>query len=170
MGHMPKSEQGVTNDRYVIIPRTLIFLTRGDEVLLLQGAPHKRLWANQYNGIGGHVERGEDALSAARRELMEETGLAVDELRLVGIVLINAEAWRGIGLFVFRGEHCGGDLLESPEGSLEWVPQTQVSKLNLVEDLRTILPRILGMGRTDPPFSALYEYDENDRMHIRFGV
>ena len=59
---MPKSDQGVRNDRYKIIPRTLIFVTRGEQVLLLKGAVHKRLWANQYNGIGGHVEQGEDAL------------------------------------------------------------------------------------------------------------
>ena len=52
---MPKSDQGVRNDRYKIIPRTLIFVTRGEQVLLLKGAEHKRLWANQYNGIGGHV-------------------------------------------------------------------------------------------------------------------
>jgi len=56
---MPKSEQGVTFDRYAIIPRTLIFITRegpsGLEVLLIKGAPTKRLWANRYNGVGGHV-------------------------------------------------------------------------------------------------------------------
>ncbi|MDP3183744.1 MAG: NUDIX domain-containing protein, partial [Anaerolineales bacterium] len=66
---MPASEQGVSRDRYMLIPRTLIFLRRGDSVLLIKGAPHKRLWANKYNGVGGHLERGEDVLSAARREL-----------------------------------------------------------------------------------------------------
>ena len=66
---MPSSDQGVTHDRYTLIPRTLIFLTRGERVLLLKGAPHKRLWANRYNGVGGHIERGEDVLTSARREL-----------------------------------------------------------------------------------------------------
>jgi len=65
---MPQSNQGVTNDRYTVIPRTAIFLRRGDLVLLLKGAPTKRLWANKYNGLGGHLERGEDVLSAAKRE------------------------------------------------------------------------------------------------------
>jgi 8-oxo-dGTP diphosphatase len=166
---MPKSEQGVTSDRYAIIPRTLIFLTRGEEILLLRGAPHKRLWANKYNGIGGHIERGEDALSSARRELAEEAGLAGMGLRLVGTVLIDAGAGRGIGLFVFRGEYAGGDLRASEEGSLEWVPARRLGELALVEDLRVLLPRILAMSEADAPFSALYYYDEQDQMQIKFG-
>ena len=166
---MPKSEQGVTADRYTIIPRTLIFVTRGDEVLLIKGAPTKRLWANRYNGIGGHIERGEDALSAARRELNEETGLKSANLRLVGTVLIDASDQRGIGLFVFRGEYTGGKLVESAEGQLEWIPSAQLDQYPLVEDLRILLPRVLRMHPGDPPFSALYDYDDQEQMRVSFA-
>ncbi len=172
---MKKSEQGVTEDRYAIIPRTLIFVFRkygsapGEAVLLIKGAPAKRLWANRYNGIGGHIERGEDALSAARRELNEETGLKSVSLRLVGTVLIDVSDQRGIGLFVFRGEYGGGELIESPEGELEWVPVDRIGEYPLVEDLKTLLPRILRTQPGDPPFSALYDYDAQEQMRIRFG-
>jgi len=50
---MPKQDQGVTPNRYAIIPRTLIFLTSGSDILLLKGAPTKHLWANRYNGMAG---------------------------------------------------------------------------------------------------------------------
>jgi 8-oxo-dGTP diphosphatase len=43
---MPKSDQGVQTKRYQIIPRVLIFIFDGDRVLLIKGAPNKRLWAN----------------------------------------------------------------------------------------------------------------------------
>jgi len=76
---MPVTDQGLNQDRYMLIPRTLIFLTRGDKILLIKGAANKRLWANLYNGIGGHIEPGEDILSAARRELKEETNLTSDK-------------------------------------------------------------------------------------------
>ena len=66
---MSQSDQGVAHNRYTVILRTAIFLRRGDSYLLLKGAPTKRLWANKYNGLGGHVENGEDVLSAAKWEL-----------------------------------------------------------------------------------------------------
>jgi len=165
---MPKAEQGISAKRYQIIPRTLIFVTRGDEVLLICGAPTKRLWAGKYNGIGGHLERGEDALSAARRELAEETGLQVSDLRLVGTVLVDVEEMTGIGLYVFCGEYSGGELVESAEGRLEWIPIQALPGLPLVEDLVTILPRALA-ARQGPPFSARSFYDEQERLTVAFG-
>ena len=65
---MPQTEQGITKDRNLIIPRTLIFIRSEDSFLFIKGAADKRLWANKYNGIGGHLERGEDIQSAAERE------------------------------------------------------------------------------------------------------
>jgi len=166
---MPKSDQGVLNDRYKVIPRTLIFITRRDQVLLLKGAAHKRLWANQYNGIGGHIERGEDALSAARRELAEESGLQVPDLALYGTVLVDAGESTGIGIYVYRGNYEGGELISSDEGQLEWIEFRNLDRIPLVEDLKVLLPRLLEILPGDPPFSALYYYDEQDELHIRFG-
>ncbi len=166
---MPKNDQGVRSDRYQIIPRTLIFVRRGEQVLLLKGAPHKRLWANLYNGIGGHIERGEDPLSAARRELSEESCLEVSSLALVGTVIADASESTGIGIFVYKGNYEGGEPVSSEEGQLEWVDVSELDRYALVEDLRVILPRLLNMGPGDPPFSALYDYDEKDHLRIRFG-
>lgn len=167
---MPKSDQGVTLDRYMLIPRTLIFLTRGSKVLLIKGAPTKRLWANLYNGIGGHIERGEDPLSAARRELIEETGLQGRNLRMVGSVVIDTGDQFGITLFVFRGEAGDVELVPSPEGQLEWIDIDRLGDYPLVEDLKVLIPRVLSMRPQDAPFSARYYYDEQDQIHIVFGI
>lgn len=166
---MPKSEQGILPGRYAVIPRTLIFVFRGDDVLLIKGAPTKRLWANRYNGIGGHIERGEDVISAGKRELTEETGLTRIELTLVGVVLIDASDETGISLYVLKGNYQSGELTASPEGLLEWLPVGQLEKYALVEDLEVLLPRIYTMQPGEPPFSARYFYDEQDQMQIRFG-
>ena len=166
---MPISDQDHSTDRYTWIPRTLIFLTREDQILLIKGAPHKRLWANQYNGIGGHVERGEDLLSAARRELYEETGLILADLWLCGTITIDTRENPGIGIFMYRGVYQDGELRESGEGSLEWISLDKVFALPLVEDLYKLLPKVLETDNDTTQFSALYTYDEKDQLQIRFG-
>lgn len=165
---MPVSDQGVFRDRYMVIPRTLIFLTRNEKVLLLKGAPTKRLWANLYNGVGGHIERGEDVLTAAYRELQEETGLVPDSLRLCGTVSVDTGENVGIGIYIFRGECLAGSPKASPEGVLEWIPFAKVSDLPLVEDLPQLLPRVLAMQPGDAPFSACSFYDEEEKLQVVF--
>jgi 8-oxo-dGTP diphosphatase len=165
---MPSSEQGVSPERYQVIPRTLIFLIRDDLVLLLKGAPTKRLWANRYNGIG-HVERGEDVVSAARRELLEETGLTAQELRLCGTLLVDASDHIGILIFIFRGESEEGVPKPSGEGTLEWVEIDRVGELPQVEDLPVILARVLGFQPGDAPFHARSYYDTEEELRVLFG-
>jgi 8-oxo-dGTP diphosphatase len=170
---MPKQDQGIDvslkRQRYAVIPRTLVFITRGDDVLLLRGAPTKRIWANKYNGIGGHIERDEDVYTAALREVREETGLAVDDLRLASLINIDGDQPTGIMLFVFTATARSGDPIPSEEGSLEWINRHQLTQIDLVEDLTTILPRALDLPPNAPPFFAHYHYDEQERLIIRFN-
>ncbi|HHH82541.1 MAG TPA: NUDIX domain-containing protein, partial [Chloroflexi bacterium] len=68
---MALSGQRIQPERFTLIPRTLVFLLRGDRVLLMRLHENRGAWAGKYNGVGGHVEAGEDPLTAAMRETAE---------------------------------------------------------------------------------------------------
>lgn len=161
---MPQTDQGIANNRYTLIPRTAVFLRRENSYLLLKGSPTKRLWADKYNGIGGHVERGEDVLSSAKRELLEETGLTAD-LWLCGTLIVDAGE-TGIALYIFSGECEEGEPQPSKEGLAEWIPYERIGEFPLVEDLPELLAKIHSMKRGDVPFSAWSYYDEEGKLIV----
>lgn len=171
---MGRREQGVeaSRDRYHVVPRTLCFVTHGDDVLLLRGAPDKRIWPNRYNGVGGHLERDEDVFSAALREIREETGLDVRDLRLRGLINVDAgDPQLGILVFVFTAVAAERAARRSEEGHLQWLPCEEVLNYEefaaqTVEDLPIILPHVLGTSADEPLFFAHYSYDEQDQLII----
>jgi len=166
---MPKNNQITSDTRYMVIPRTLTFITKGnDEILLIKGSAGKKLWASNFNGVGGHIERGEDVISSARREILEETGLVVHDLKICAIVSIDVDQNKGILMFVLRGEYISGVMTPSPEGELVWVKLSELKSLPVVEDLTIILPKIMDWKLEDPPLSIRYCYDSSNRLQIRF--
>ena len=137
-------------ERYTLYPRTLTLLLHGEDVLLIQRSPDARLFPGMFNGVGGHIERGEDILSAARREVHEETGLDAPNLMLRCLLHVDEGADRpGVLVFVFVGHIQQRHVIESSEGTLHWVPLERIAELDLMPDLPAILTRVL-----TPPASA----------------
>jgi 8-oxo-dGTP diphosphatase len=168
---MGAKEQGAnaTEGRWLTIPRTLSFVLNGDDVLLMKRAAHKRVFPNRYNGVGGHIERDEDPLTSAKREIEEETGLVVYDIRLCAVYNIDAREQTGIILLVFTANTQSRDVVANSEGTLHWIPQKEIMNLDLVDDLPQILPRILAMQPTGTPLFVHLSYDDADQIQMRFA-
>ena len=168
---MGATEQGAnaTSGRWLVIPRTLTFIVNGEDVLLLKRAAHKRIFPNRYNGVGGHIERDEDVLTSARREVEEETGLRVHDLALRAVYNVDANDETGIVLFVFVGKSDSRDVIANDEGTLHWVTVNALNQLDLIEDLLELLPRVLVMGDGDAPLFYHVSYDTNDVIRMRLA-
>ena len=143
-------------DRYTVHARTLVFLLDGNDVLLVRRPQRAHLFAGFYNGVGGHIERGEDVLSSAMREVREETGLEMARLSLRGVYSIARSQYRDSGeaegepgalVFIFVGHTDERQVQASDEGELVWVALEQLHEVDLVPDLHELLPRLL--SRTD---------------------
>lgn len=157
--------------RWQVIPRTLCFVTHDDHLLLMKRGAHKRIFPNHYNGLGGHIERGEDPRTCAIREIKEESGLDVFNVCYCGTTHIDAGTETGIMLFIFTAEAGKQEVIENDEGTLEWLhlPSLleQFAKGNpksFVEDLPILLPLIFGGGTL--PFFAHVSYDDDDQIII----
>ncbi len=145
-----------TVGRYTVVPRTLIFLKRDEHVLLMRGGAHK-WFAGRYNGLGGHVEPGEDVYTAALREVQEEAGVRPEALTLRAVVhVVGFDP--GVLLFVFCGTLSAEPVAASAEGTLEWVPLERLDHYPLLPDLRWLLPRAL--DSTVPLLFATFDVGE----------
>ncbi len=60
-----------------------------EELLILDGYRHG-LGRSSWQVVGGHIERGEDPLAAAQRELLEEAGYASDNWTNLGSFIVDA--------------------------------------------------------------------------------
>lgn len=113
----------------------LCLLCRGDEVLL-----QNRLdpdWGG-YCMPGGHVEPGESFVDAVKREMLEETGLAVSRLRLCGVKHFPIRGGRYLVL-LFRALEYSGTLRSSEEGGMEWVRRADIPGLRTVPEFEQML-------------------------------
>ncbi len=120
--------------------RTLCAVFHDDRVLLIfqpDGAG-----GGWWNFLGGKVERGEDPLDAARREVFEEAGIRASlDFRGVATAIVRAtgEYW---SMFLFSGRVDRPDVVPSPEGPLRWVTPDELKTLPVFPDLPYVLPHV----------------------------
>jgi len=133
-------------------PMTAIYLTRGDEMLLLYRIG-SRVVGNSYTGAaGGHMEPEEIdcAKACVLRELEEETGLTPDALeglamRYVTLRLKDGEIRQNYYFFAALRE--GFAPSESTEGQLRWFRLDELDALPMPVTAKHIVRHYVSTGR-----------------------
>ena len=95
-----------------------------------------------YTLPGGHIEPGESIVDAVIRDMQEETGLMISHPHLCGVKQFPLEEGRYI-VFLFETEEFEGDLRSSEEGTMHWIDERELSKVNLVEDFEDLIEVML---------------------------
>ncbi len=144
----------------IMILATLCYVKRDGCTLML----HRNKKANdihkgKWNGLGGKFEAGETPEECVIREVYEESGLAIREPKMCGLLLFPKFKGNDWYVFVFTATDFSGELIDSPEGRLEWIPDENVLELPLWESDHIFMPWI----QEKKFFSAKFEY-EGDMM------
>ncbi|MEI6532840.1 MAG: 8-oxo-dGTP diphosphatase [Candidatus Roizmanbacteria bacterium] len=128
-----------------MLPRTLIFYVRGNEVLL--GHKKRGFGKGKINGIGGKVEKDETIEQGAIREFKEETGVILSTVKSVGVIEfyfphITDESWNQC-VHVFLSSEGVGEPTETEEMLPQWYKINDIPFDLMWDDDKYWLPQVL---------------------------
>jgi len=120
---------------------TLCLVHEHPRVLL--GMKKRGFGAGRWNGFGGKLHEGETIEEAAKREVLEETGLTVEELSKRGVVDFEFENDPTIlEVHIFRIEKYAGEPAETEEMRPQWFTVDEIP-FKVIDLLEPAAPDIL---------------------------
>ena len=102
---------------------------------------------------GGHLLSNESIVHSAIREVKEETGLDIKDLKLVGVNNNVSPNFNRYLVFLFKTKTFSGELKSSEEGKVFWVEKKNLKYYKLT-----------------PEFSDLIEIFYNDSINENYAV
>ena len=120
-----------------------VLVREGGRVLLVKRArpPLQGYWSLP----GGHVEGGETLAEAAAREVREETGVVVDDLRRIDLAeIIGRDEAGGVAyhfvLVIFAGRHRSGAPIAGDDAAeARWVGLDELGGLMTTDDTKRLV-------------------------------
>ena len=144
------------------IATLVLVLKERPKAAVLLGYKKTGFGQGKFTGFGGKVEIGETILSAAARELAEETGLQVphEHLNPAAILAFRFPYKPGWSqeVHVFTTNYNGQEPVESDEIVPQWFPYEKIPYNSMWADVRHWLPRILGGER----FQATFHFNADN--------
>ena len=120
---------------------TLVFVMRGDEVLLIRKL--RGLGAGKINGPGGRVEPGETYIDCARREVQEELCVTPLGLRQCGELRFQFVDGHSIHGLVFSASGCEGEPQATDEAIPLWAHRDAIPYAEMWVDDSLWMPLLL---------------------------
>lgn len=110
---------------------------------------------------GGHVEKGESFTHAAVREVLEETGLTMDDPTLCGVKQFQTNNDERYVVFFYKATKWHGSLTSSEEGQMKWIHRSELHKYKTVTDFTQMLKVF-----DNSDLNEFYYYKQNDIWNL----
>lgn len=135
---------------------TLCHIEKDNKYLMLHRIKKKNdLNQDKWVGIGGKFEDKESPEECNKREVLEETGLRLENARYCGIVTFVSDIWETEYMHLFYSDSFSGEIKECDEGELCWVDKEEICSLPIWEGDKIFLKLI---EENVPFFSLKLEY------------
>lgn len=127
----------------------------GSTLMIYRNKKKNDYHEGKWNGLGGKFEPGESPEECAIREIQEESGLTIPSVNMKGFITFpmfdGKDDWY---VFLFTADDFSGELIDSPEGQLEWIPNEKLTEINLWDGDKIFIPWLFE-GKF---FSAKFNY------------
>ena len=141
-----------------MILATLCYIKKdGHTLMVYRNKKPNDMHQGKWNGLGGKFEQGESPEECVKREVLEESGLTIRNPKLHGLLMFPGFKGADWYVFVFTAHEFRGELIDSPEGKLEWIPDEKLTSLNLWESDQIFFPWL----DEEKFFSAKFIYEGN---------
>lgn len=136
---------------------TLVLVVQPGRVLL--GMKKRGFGVGKWNGFGGKVQPGEDIEAAARRELLEESGLTVDALEKIGNIKFEfVGETQLLDVHIFRADAYNGEPTESDEMRPQWFETDKIPFSQMWADDSMWFPLMLQKKK----FAGYFKFQGHD--------
>ncbi|NCN82532.1 MAG: NUDIX domain-containing protein [Candidatus Pacebacteria bacterium] len=136
------------------------FVKKDGKYLMLHRSPNKRIMSDVWMAPGGHREFNEGLFACARREIKEETGLDIKNLRVIATGNAHLQDLDQEFFFHFvEADYAGGEVIPEPEnGELVWLtPEEMLQKENMLAEIHAVLPYLFNKDGRVISYSAVYK-------------
>jgi 8-oxo-dGTP diphosphatase len=141
---------------------TCVYLVHENTWLFLKRTKKKNdVNHNKYIGVGGKVEKNESFEQCAIREVYEETGYKVHQLKFCGQIIFHYPHLEDEVCTIYQSHDYSGIRHECDEGQLVEVSEEDIFSLDLWEGDRIFLKRMLNDSNE---FYFEFYYNEKDQL------
>lgn len=136
------------------------FVKKNGKYLMLRRHESKNVMPGVWMAPGGTREKNEGLFECARREILEETGLKIKNIRVraIGCAYLQDLA-QELHFHFLVADYAGGRLKPEPDvGTLQWLAPKQILQLKtLLAEHRHVLPHVFGEDLKIISFRSVYK-------------
>lgn len=136
------------------------FVKKDGKYLMLHRNPNKKIMPGIWMARGGKREFNEGLFECAHREIMEETGLKIKNLRVMAVGNAHLKDLDEEFFFTFvEADYDSGEVHQDPEdGELVWLaPDEIIQQDNMLAEIHEIAPLIFGKNKEVISYKAVYD-------------